>query len=65
MKIAIAGGQTGGPIVPLLAVVQELKDMGKRNSVLVLDVSKGAGHHLAQKNGFHFKPLHTGKLRRY
>ncbi len=65
MKIAIAGGQTGGPIVPLLAIVQELKDMGKRTSVLVFDVPKGAGHHLAQKNSFHFKPLHTGKLRRY
>lgn len=65
MKIAIAGGQTGGPIVPLLAVVQELKDMGKRTSVLVFDVPYGAGHRLAQKNSFHFRPLHTGKLRRY
>jgi UDP-N-acetylglucosamine--N-acetylmuramyl-(pentapeptide) pyrophosphoryl-undecaprenol N-acetylglucosamine transferase len=65
MKIVLAGGQTGGPVVPLLAVAEEIKRQKSHTQVLVLDTPNSAARILAAKQKFHFYAIHTGKLRRY
>lgn len=65
MKIIIAGGQTGGPIMPLLAVVDEIKREKHRLQLVVLDTPTSIASALSEKEKFHFYPIRTGKLRRY
>jgi UDP-N-acetylglucosamine--N-acetylmuramyl-(pentapeptide) pyrophosphoryl-undecaprenol N-acetylglucosamine transferase len=65
MKIVIAGGQTGGPIMPLLAVVDEIKREKSHVQVMVVDTPTSAARIIAAKENLHFYPFRTGKLRRY
>lgn len=65
MKIVIAGGQTGGPIMPLLAVVEEIRKDHPKTQVVVLDTPSSVSGQIAEKSKFHFYPIRSGKLRRY
>ncbi len=65
MKIIIAGGQTGGPIMPLLGVVEEIKKDHPKAQVVILDTPNSVASKIAEKSKFHFYPIRCGKLRRY
>lgn len=63
--VVIAGGLTGGPITPLLGVVDFWHSKDDRITPVIIDVVPSFGHTMAQKLGFRFYKLTTGKLRRY
>lgn len=65
MKVVIAGGQTGGPIMPLLAVVESLRKDFPRLQLMVLDTPSSTAKKIAKDQKFIFYPIRTGKLRRY
>lgn len=65
MKIVIAGGQTGGPIVPMLAVAEEIRREKPRTQIVILDTPTSTARTLAQAGKIYFYPILTGKLRRY
>lgn len=61
MRILLTGGGTGGSVVPLLAVVEEIPD----HDYLFLGGKKGPEKKLAGLAGIQFKTICSGKLRRY
>ncbi len=63
--IFLAGGQTAGPIVPLLAVAKVLRDLDNNIEPVVIDVKHGMGTIFANKENYISKNIITGKLRRY
>ncbi len=67
LRIALVGGGTAGPIVPLLAMRQFIIDSGHypQAHFLVIDVRGSVGQALARHHKLAFARLFTGKLRRY
>lgn len=66
MRIVLAGGGTGGHIIPNIALYQELKkEMGEELKVLYIGSKKGLDATLVSANGLEFEGISCGKLRRY
>jgi UDP-N-acetylglucosamine--N-acetylmuramyl-(pentapeptide) pyrophosphoryl-undecaprenol N-acetylglucosamine transferase len=66
MRIVLAGGGTGGHIIPNIALYQELKkEMGEELKVLYIGSKKGLDATLVGANGLEFEGISCGKLRRY
>lgn len=65
MRILLAGGGSGGPISPLLAVAQTLKKHHHDTSFLLVGTKNGPEKLMAEKAGIGFKRIPAGKLRRY
>jgi len=69
LRIALAGGMTAGPIVPLLAVrdyiVENYKSAQRDPYFIILDVKGSVGQHLAQREKIPFHHVTSGRLRRY
>jgi UDP-N-acetylglucosamine--N-acetylmuramyl-(pentapeptide) pyrophosphoryl-undecaprenol N-acetylglucosamine transferase len=66
MRIVLAGGGTGGHIIPNIALYQELKkEMGEKLDVLYIGSKKGLDRNLVEANGLKFEGINCGKLRRY
>ncbi len=65
MKIVLAGGETGGPIVPLIAIAKEIKVEHPKTQIVVLDTPNSVGKQLALKEKWNFYTISSGKLRRY
>lgn len=66
-KIFLTGGGTGGPVTPLLAIVDEFKlstSPGEFN-FLWIGTKDGVEVEMVKKAGVAFKPILSGKLRRY
>ncbi|MEZ4180475.1 MAG: UDP-N-acetylglucosamine--N-acetylmuramyl-(pentapeptide) pyrophosphoryl-undecaprenol N-acetylglucosamine transferase [Candidatus Doudnabacteria bacterium] len=62
--IFLLGGQTGGPITPLLALAEYWQKQ-ETAKFIVLDVKNSAGQTLAKNMDLDFKRIITGKFRRY
>jgi UDP-N-acetylglucosamine--N-acetylmuramyl-(pentapeptide) pyrophosphoryl-undecaprenol N-acetylglucosamine transferase len=66
VRIALAGGMTAGPIVPLLAVRDYiLAHYQPQPHFIVLDVKGSVGEYLARREKIPFKRILAGRLRRY
>jgi len=66
MKIIVAGGGTGGHIIPNIAVLNALKkQMGAQLDVLYIGSKKGMEAEMIPVMGWNFQGINCGKLRRY
>lgn len=67
IKVVFAGGGTGGPVAPLFAIAEALRQALRDAGVefLLLGSAEGPQAELAKANGIAFKAIAAGKLRRY
>jgi UDP-N-acetylglucosamine--N-acetylmuramyl-(pentapeptide) pyrophosphoryl-undecaprenol N-acetylglucosamine transferase len=64
-RLAIAGGGTGGHVLPALAVIEELRRRHAMTDVLWIGSHDGLEQQAAADAGIPFVAIPTGKLRRY
>lgn len=65
LRLAIAGGGTGGHVLPAVAVVEELRRRGSVDEVIWIGSRDGLERETAAAAGIPFVAIPTGKLRRY
>ncbi len=65
LRLLIAGGGTGGHVLPAVAVIEELKKRGISVDILWIGSHAGVERTNAESNGARFRAIQTGKLRRY
>ncbi len=69
LPILFAGGGSGGPVAPLLAVAGELNDFAASGKVTLKALFLGTGYGperaMVERAGWEFKAISAGKLRRY
>ncbi len=65
VRLVIAGGGTGGHVLPALAVVEELRRRDAVADLLWIGSTSGIEGELAAANDIPFVTIPTGKLRRY
>jgi UDP-N-acetylglucosamine--N-acetylmuramyl-(pentapeptide) pyrophosphoryl-undecaprenol N-acetylglucosamine transferase len=61
----IAGGGTGGHVLPAVAVIEELRSRGLDVEMLWIGSHAGVEKSIAESNDVDFRAIQTGKLRRY
>ncbi len=64
-KIILAGGGSGGPVAPLLAVHSEIKKSHSDARFLLVGTRSGPERRMAEAAGISFIPIICGKWRRY
>jgi UDP-N-acetylglucosamine--N-acetylmuramyl-(pentapeptide) pyrophosphoryl-undecaprenol N-acetylglucosamine transferase len=65
LRLVIAGGGTGGHVLPAVAVVEEIRRRNLPVELLWIGGHNGVERGLAEANGIPFTAIQTGKLRRY
>ncbi len=65
IRIAIAGGGTGGHVLPALSVIEELERRGVEMELLWIGSKTGVEGSEARARGVPFRAVSTGKFRRY
>ena len=65
IRIAIAGGGTGGHVLPALSVIEELERRGVPMELLWIGSKNGVEGSEARARGISFRAVSTGKFRRY
>ncbi len=65
MRIILSGGGTLGSVTPLIAVAEDLKTMETGVEFLWLGTKRGPEKKIIEEAGIKFKPIFSGKLRRY
>jgi UDP-N-acetylglucosamine--N-acetylmuramyl-(pentapeptide) pyrophosphoryl-undecaprenol N-acetylglucosamine transferase len=65
LRLVIAGGGTGGHVLPAVAVVEELRRRKVSVELLWIGSTGGVEKALAEENQIPFVAIPTGKLRRY
>ena len=65
LRLVIAGGGTGGHVLPALAVLEELHRRSLPVDPLWIGSAAGLEREAADRRGIAFKAIPTGKLRRY
>lgn len=65
LRLVIAGGGTGGHVLPALAVVEELRRRDRLDDLLWIGSVDGVEVESAAHAGIPFRSIPTGKLRRY
>ncbi len=65
LRLAIAGGGTGGHVLPALACVEELCARGQIEDLLWIGSQEGHERGAADEAGIRFVAIPTGKFRRY
>ncbi|MDQ3018273.1 MAG: glycosyltransferase, partial [bacterium] len=64
-RVVFVGGETAGPLMPLLAIAENWKHTNAGMVSIFVDVKKSVAAHVVPKEGFVFKPIIADKLRRY
>ncbi len=65
IRIVIAGGGTGGHVLPALSVIEELEQRGVPMDLLWIGSKNGVEGNEARARGIRFESVSTGKFRRY
>jgi UDP-N-acetylglucosamine--N-acetylmuramyl-(pentapeptide) pyrophosphoryl-undecaprenol N-acetylglucosamine transferase len=65
MKIILSGGFTLGPVTPLLAIYDVLKEKYPKAEFLWVGTKKGPEKILVEEKGIEFISMTSGKIRRY
>ncbi|MBA2470479.1 MAG: glycosyltransferase, partial [Chloroflexia bacterium] len=65
LRILIAGGGTGGHVLPAAAVIEELRRRDQPFEALWIGSHTGVERSVADSNGVPFVAIQSGKLRRY
>src|SRR5688500_11177461 len=65
LRLVIAGGGTGGHVLPAVAVVQERRAREQLGDALWSGSGGGGEGAAASRRGIPLRPIATGKLRRY
>lgn len=65
MKVVCSGGGTLGPVTPLLAITDTLKEMDPATELVWIGTKKGPERGLIEARGIRFQTIASGKLRRY
>lgn len=65
MRVILSGGGTGGPVTPLLAVAEVLREKDPQLELLWLGTDQGPERQLVESENIIFKSIAAGKLRRY
>jgi UDP-N-acetylglucosamine--N-acetylmuramyl-(pentapeptide) pyrophosphoryl-undecaprenol N-acetylglucosamine transferase len=65
LRLVIAGGGTGGHVLPAVAVVEEIRRRGLAVEMLWIGGHTGVEREIAGANDIPFAAIQTGKLRRY
>lgn len=65
LRLLIAGGGTGGHVLPAVAVIEELRSREIPMEILWVGSRNGVERSFAQEQGIPFTAVQTGKLRRY
>lgn len=65
LRVLIAGGGTGGHVLPAVAVVEELRRRDIPMELLWVGSHLGVERQIAADNEIDFRAIQTGKLRRY
>lgn len=65
VRLLIAGGGTGGHVLPAVAVIEELRSRDIDLEVLWVGSNGGVERSIAMNQGIPFVAIQTGKLRRY
>ncbi len=65
MKILLVGGGSGGPVAPLLAVAEHIKNTHPKAEFLFIGGRVGPEAAMAKRAGIRFVPITAGKWRRY
>ncbi len=63
--IALVGGGTLGSVTPLLAVVEQLRNLDANKQYLWFGTKQGPEYSLIQEQKIYFVPITSGKWRRY
>ena len=63
--VAFVGGETAGPIIPLIAVGEEWVKADSTITPIFIDKRKSVAAHVVPRAGFKFHSMSAGKLRRY
>lgn len=64
-RLLIAGGGTGGHVLPAVAVIEELRQRGIPTEIRWVGSRAGVEREIAEAQGIPFTTIQTGKLRRY
>jgi len=65
LRLMIAGGGTGGHVLPAVAVIEEIRRRGLDVEFVWVGSHAGVEQSIAAANGIRFHAIQTGKLRRY
>ena len=65
MKILLAGGGSGGPVSPVLAVAEEIKKQHHNAEFLFVGTSHGPERKMVDELHIKFRSISSAKLRRY
>lgn len=65
IRLAITGGGTGGHVLPARAAVEELASRGLLAAALWIGSTTGVEREAAKNAGIPYRPIETGKFRRY
>jgi UDP-N-acetylglucosamine--N-acetylmuramyl-(pentapeptide) pyrophosphoryl-undecaprenol N-acetylglucosamine transferase len=63
--VIFIGGETAGPVVPLIAIAKQWQETDPEIEPIFLDLRKSVAARLVPISGFRFLPVVSGKLRRY
>src|SRR5579872_3022696 len=65
MKVILAGGGSGGPVSPLIAVASELRKLKPKTEFLFVGTKNGPEKQMVAEVGINFVSIPAAKWRRY